>query len=149
PAYGERSGRHWLDVVRYADTAGDGADYPVREAYKYRDWVIDAFNADQPYNQFLRDQVAGDLLAAAGPPERYAARVTATGFWAVSKRFGYNVNTEFQHLDFADSIETLGRSILGLSLGCARCHDHKYEPVTTQDYYALYGILASTKWSFP
>jgi hypothetical protein len=147
--YGERWGRHWLDVARYADTAGDGADYPVREAYKYRNWVVDAFNADMPYNQFLREQIAGDLIARGGPPEQYAGRVIATGFLAVGKRYGYNPGPDFQHLDFADLIESTGRSLLGLSLGCARCHDHKYEPVTMADYYGLYGILQSTKWSFP
>jgi hypothetical protein len=147
--YGERWGRHWLDVARYADTAGDGADYPVREAYKYRNWVIDAFNADKPYDEFLREQIAGDILAKQGPREQYAACVTATGFLAIGKRYGYNVNTDFQHLDFADVIESVGRSLLGLSLGCARCHDHKYDPVNMGDYYALYGILQSTKWPFP
>ncbi|WP_439624552.1 PSD1 and planctomycete cytochrome C domain-containing protein [Gemmata sp.] len=147
--YGERWGRHWLDVARYADTAGDGADYPVREAYKYRNWVIDAFNADVPYDQFLREQIAGDLIARDGPPEKYASRVTATGFLAVGKRYGYAPNPDFQHLDFADVIESTGRSLLGLSIGCARCHDHKYEPLTVADYYGLYGILQSTKWSFP
>jgi hypothetical protein len=147
--YGERWGRHWLDVARYADTAGDGADYPVREAYKYRNWVIDAFNADKPYDDFLREQIAGDILAKQGPPELYAARVTATGFLAIGKRYGYDVNADFQHLDFADVIESVGRSLLGLSLGCARCHDHKYDPVNMGDYYALYGILQSTTWPFP
>jgi len=147
--YGERWGRHWLDVARYADTAGDGADYPVREAYKYRNWVIDAFNADMPYDQFLREQLAGDLIARTGPPEKYAGRMTATGFLAVGKRYGYAPNPDFQHLDFADVIESAGRSLLGMSLGCARCHDHKYEPITMADYYGLYGILQSTKWSFP
>ncbi|MCE9564236.1 MAG: PSD1 and planctomycete cytochrome C domain-containing protein [Planctomycetes bacterium] len=147
--YGERWGRHWLDVARYADTAGDGADYPVREAYKYRNWVVDAFNADMPYDQFLREQLAGDLIARNGPPEKYAGRVTATGFLAVGKRYGYAPNPDFQHLDFADVIESAGRSLMGISLGCARCHDHKYEPITMADYYGLYGILQSTKWSFP
>jgi hypothetical protein len=147
--YGERWGRHWLDVARYADTAGDGADYPVREAYKYRNWVVDAFNADMPYNQFLREQIAGDLIARDGPPEKYTGRITATGFLAVGKRYGYSPGPDFQHLDFADVIESAGRSLMGLSLGCARCHDHKYEPVTMADYYGLYGILQSTKWSFP
>jgi hypothetical protein len=147
--YGERWGRHWLDVARYADTAGDGADYPVREAYKYRNWVIDAFNADKPYYDFLREQIAGDILAKQGPREQYAARVTATGFLAIGKRYGYDVNADFQHLDFADVIESVGRSVLGLSLGCARCHDHKYDPINMDDYYALYGILLSTKWPFP
>jgi len=147
--YGERWGRHWLDVARYADTAGDGADYPVREAYKYRNWVVDAFNADMPYNQFLREQIAGDLIARDGPPEKYTSRVIATGFLAVGKRYGYSPGPDYQHLDFADVIESAGRSLMGLSLGCARCHDHKYEPVTMADYYGLYGIVQSTKWSFP
>jgi hypothetical protein len=147
--YGERWGRHWLDVARYADTAGDGADYPVREAFKYRNWVVDAFNADMPYDQFLREQIAGDLIGRGGPPEQYASRVIATGFLAIGKRYGYSPGPDFQHLDFADVIESAGRSLMGLSLGCARCHDHKYEPVTMADYYGLYGILQSTKWSFP
>ena len=149
PAYGERWGRHWLDVVRYADTAGDGADYPVREAYKYRDYVIRSFNADKPYNTFLREQIAGDLLADKGPPDQYADRVTATGFIAVGKRFGYRPDEAFRHLDIADTIEVLGRSVLGLSVGCARCHDHKYEPVSINDYYALYGIFNSSAYTFP
>lgn len=148
-AYGERWGRHWLDVARYADTAGDGSDYPVREAYKYRDWVIDAINSDKPINEFIQQQIAGDLLANPADPSNYAAGVTATGFMAIGKRYGYAPNTDFQHLDFADTIDSVGRSILGLSVGCARCHDHKYEPITMSDYYAWYGILQSTTWAFP
>ncbi|MDI1314280.1 PSD1 and planctomycete cytochrome C domain-containing protein [Prosthecobacter sp.] len=148
-AYGERWGRHWLDVARYADTAGDGADYPVREAIKYRDWVIKAFNADQPYDHFLREQIAGDILAAQGPPAEFAHRVTATGFLAVGKRYGYKPSPDYQYLDFADAIDSVGRSLLGLSLGCARCHDHKFDPVTTAEYYGLYGIFQSTTWAFP
>ena len=148
-AYGERWGRHWLDVARYADTAGDGADYPVREAIKYRDWVIQSFNADQPYNQFLREQLAGDILALKGPPENFAKQVTATGFLAIGKRYGYKPSPDFQHLDFADAIDSVGRSLLGLSLGCARCHDHKFDPVSVADYYGMYGIFQSTQWAFP
>ena len=151
PAYGERWGRHWLDVVRYADTAGDGADYPVREAYKYRDYVIRSFNADKPYDTFLREQIAGDIIVAKGtlPPEAYSDHVVATGFIAVGKRFGYRPNEAFRHLDIADTIEVLGRSVLGLSVGCARCHDHKYDPISTADYYALYGIFDSSTYTFP
>ena len=149
PAYGERWGRHWLDVARYADTAGDGSDYPVREAGRYRDWVVSAFNNDLPFNTFIRQQIAGDILAKTAPPEQYADLVTATGFLAIGKRYGYKPSPDYQHLDFADAIDSLGRSLLGMSLGCARCHDHKYEPITTQDYYALYGILQSTTWAFP
>lgn len=149
PAYGERWGRHWLDVARYADTAGDGADYPVREAYQYRDWVVNSFNRDQPFEEFIQEQIAGDIIGAAGPVELYRERVTATGFLAIGKRYGYSPSPDYQHLDFADAIDSVGRSILGLSIGCARCHDHKFDPVSTRDYYALYGILQSTKWAFP
>ena len=149
PAYGERWGRHWLDVARYADTAGDGSDYPVREAGKYRNWVIDAFNRDQPFNEFVREQIAGDILALSGPLEKYADRVTATGFMAIGKRYGYKASPDYQYLDFADAIDSIGRSLMGLSLGCARCHDHKYDPISAADYYALYGIMESTQWAFP
>ena len=151
-AYGERWGRHWLDVARYADTAGDGADYPVREAYKYRDWVIRAFNNDMPFNQFVREQIAGDILASRDSlknSKRFASQVTATGFLAIGKRYGYKASPDYQYLDFADVIDSIGRSFQGLSLGCARCHDHKYDPISAADYYALYGILQSTKWAFP
>jgi mono/diheme cytochrome c family protein len=148
PAYGERWGRHWLDVARYADTAGDASDYPVREAGRYRNWVIDSFNRDQPFNEFIREQIAGDILALNGPAEKYADRVTATGFLAIGKRYGHKPSSDFQYLDFGDVIDSVGRSLLGLSLGCARCHDHKYDPVSAADYYALYGIMESTQWAF-
>lgn len=149
PAYGERWGRHWLDVARYADTAGDGADYPVPEAGQYRDWVVNALNRDQPFDEFIREQIAGDILAQDGPADRYAELVTATGFLAIGKRYGYAPNTAYQYLDIADVIDSVGRSILGLSVGCARCHDHKFDPISAADYYALYGIFESTKWAFP
>ncbi len=149
PAYGERWGRHWLDVARYADTAGDGSDYPVREAAKYRDWVIGAFNKDKPIDEFIREQIAGDILALDGSVEQYASCVTATGFLAIGKRYGYKASPDYQYLDFADVIDSVGRSMLGLSIGCARCHDHKYDPVSMSDYYALYGIMQSTMWAFP
>jgi len=148
PAYGERWGRHWLDVVRYADTAGETADYPVPQAYRYRNYVIDAFNSDKPYDQFLREQVAGDLLAPLGPREQYAERIAATGFLAISRRFGFD-SENYHHLTIADTLDVLGRSVLGLSLGCARCHDHKYDPISTADYYALYGIFESSRYAFP
>jgi hypothetical protein len=146
--YGERWGRHWLDVVRYADTAGETADYPVREAYRYRNYVIDAFNADKPYDEFIREQLAGDFLAAKGPPEKYAERVTATGFIAISRRFGFDPENYF-HLTIQDTIDTVGQAFLGLTLGCARCHDHKFDPVLRGDYYALYGIFDSTRYAIP
>ncbi len=147
-AYGEHWGRHWLDVVRYADTAGETADYPVPVAWRYRNYVIAAFNADKPYDEFLREQIAGDILAKAGPRERYAERVTATGFLAVSRRFGFD-SENYHHLTIQDTIDTLGQSVLGLTLGCARCHAHKFDPVSLPDYYALYGIFDSTRYAFP
>lgn len=148
PAYGERWGRHWLDVVRYADTAGDTADYPVPLAWRYRNYVIDAFNADKPYDEFLREQIAGDILAANGPREKYAERVIATGYLAISRRFGFD-SENYHHLTIQDTIDTMGQSALGLSLGCARCHDHKFDAVTMKDYYALYSIFDSSRYAFP
>lgn len=148
PGYGERWGRHWLDVVRYADTAGETADYPVPVAWRYRNYVIDAFNADKPYDVFLREQIAGDILAQDGPRERYAEQVAATGFLALSRRFGFD-SENYHHLTLQDTIDTLGQGVLGLTLGCARCHTHKYDPVPIADYYALYGIFESTRYAFP
>jgi hypothetical protein len=147
PAYGERWGRYWLDLARYADTAGDNSDYPVREAYLYRDYVIDAINADLPYDRFLHEQIAGDILAADGPPDDYARRVIATGFLAQSKRFGTR-KLEDIHQIIEDTLNTTGQVALGLSLRCARCHDHKYDPITARDYYALYGFFAGTRYPF-
>ncbi|MFM7150100.1 MAG: DUF1549 domain-containing protein, partial [Gemmataceae bacterium] len=147
PQYGERWGRHWLDLVRYADTAGDNSDHPLPHAWRYRNWVIDAFNRDQPYDEFVREQIAGDILAAKGPPEKYASRVIATGFLAMARRFEHD-SDKAMHLTHEDGIDTLGKALLGLTLGCARCHDHKYDAVSMRDYYALYGILDSSRFSF-
>lgn len=148
PAYGEKWGRKWLDLVRYADTAGENSDFPVPQAWRYRNYVIEAYNRDVPYDRFVREQVAGDLLAAGEAPERYAELVTATGFLAVARRFGHDTDKDM-HLTHEDVIDTLGKSILGLTIACARCHNHKYDPVTARDYYALYGIFASTRFPFP
>ncbi|HXX93367.1 MAG TPA: DUF1549 domain-containing protein, partial [Planctomycetota bacterium] len=142
PRYGERWGRHWLDLARYADTAGDDSDYPIPQARLYRDWVIDAFNQDKPYDEFITEQLAGDLLARTGPAEKYAGRVIATGFIAQAKRYGTHKH-EDMHLVIEDTLSTLGQTVLGLTLRCARCHDHKYDPITSEDYYALYGFFQS------
>ena len=149
PQYGERWGRHWLDVVRYADTSGDNSDFPVPSMFRYRNWVIAAFNKDQPYNQFLRDQLAGDILAAKEGladtnKEAWQAKIIATGYLANSRRFGSRIQ-EF-HLTIDDTIDNLGKGILGLTVACARCHDHKFDPIPTADYYALYGIFKSTSY---
>src|SRR6185436_9891555 len=145
--YGERWGRHWMDVARYADTAGDNADYPVPEARFYRDYIISAFNSDKPYNDFVREQIAGDLLAANGPREKYGERVIATGFLALSRRYA-TAPFEFQHLIIEDTIETMGRAFLGMTFRCARCHDHKFDPISREDYYGLYGFFASTRYPY-
>ncbi len=139
PQYGERWGRHWLDLVRYADTCGDNADFPVPDAYRYRNWVIKAFNDDKPYDRFVREQIAGDLID-------HGDRV-ATGYLAIARRFGSGAD-EF-HLTIDDTIDNLGKTMLGLSVACARCHDHKFDPIPSRDYYALFGILQSTKFPFP
>ena len=144
--YGERWGRHWLDVVRYADTAGETADYPTTQSWRYRNWVIDAFNRDKPYDEFVREQVAGDILAGSAPREQYGELMTATGFLAVSRRFGFGVEAE-QFLTIQDTIDTMGQAVLGLTLGCARCHDHKFDPINAADYYAWYGIFDSSSYS--
>jgi hypothetical protein len=148
PAYGEKWGRRWLDVARYADTAGENSDHPAPHAWRYRNYVIDAFNRDKPYDEFIREQIAGDLLAEGAAPERYAELIVATGYLATARRFGNEIDKDM-HLTYEDVIDTLGKSVLGLTIGCARCHNHKYDPLTTRDYYALYGIFASTRFAYP
>ncbi len=145
PRYGERWGRYFMDIVHYADTAGDNADYPIPEAHLYRDYIIDSFNADKPYDQFLGEQLAGDILAKTAPPEKYAELVTATGYLALGRRYA-TAPYEFWPLTIEDIIDTTSKSMLGLTVRCARCHDHKYDPITTADYYSLYGTLDSTQF---
>jgi hypothetical protein len=138
PRYGERWGRHWLDVARYSD-AKDGVlmygDARIRPfAYTYRDYVIRAFNEDKPYDQFIREQLAADQLNL--PPG--ASELAALGFLTLGRMFDNN-----RHDVIDDQIDVVGRGLLGLTLSCARCHDHKFDPVPTADYYSLYGIFAS------
>lgn len=147
PQYGVHWGRHWLDVVRYADTAGENTDRPLPHAWRYRNWVMQSLNADLPFDQFARLQLAGDLLPE-GPGQSRADGIVATGYLAIARRFGHDIDKDI-HLMYEDVIDNLGRSFLGLTLGCARCHDHKYDPITAEDYYALYGVFDSTKFSFP
>lgn len=148
PHYGERWGRHWLDVVRYADTAGDNSDFPIPQMHHYRDWVIGAFNRDLPYDQFVREQLAGDLLPA-DTAEASRERIVATGYIANARRFGSRVDDYPQHLTIEDTIDNLGRAFLGLTVSCARCHDHKFDPIAAADYYALYGFFQSTRYPWP
>lgn len=140
PGYGERWGRMWLDVVRYADTSGGGGDYPVKQAYKYRDYVIASFNQDKPYDRFIREQIAGDLLPYKTEPEHWQ-NIVATGYIAEAVRA--------DRAQTSDAVDNLGAAYLGLTVGCARCHDHKFDPIPTSDYYALKGIFDSTHFPDP
>ena len=141
PLFGERWGRHWLDVVRFAESSGREFNFTYPHAWPYRNYVIDAFNQDTPYDQFICEQVAGDLL-----PDRNddAARI-ATGFLAVGPKRHNDGGLPF-FMDIADDqIDTTFRAVMGLTLACARCHDHKFDPIPTTDYYALAGIFLSTE----
>ncbi|MBU6301612.1 MAG: DUF1553 domain-containing protein [Verrucomicrobia bacterium] len=142
PAFGERWGRHWLDVARYADSVGKTRNVPFPFAWRYRNHVIDAFNAGQPYDRFLMEQIAGDLL----PAENRQSGLVATGLLALgSMDLNERDSDQFLLDRIDDQLDTLGRSTMALTLGCARCHDHKFDPITQAEYYALAGIFASTR----
>ncbi|MBI3855874.1 MAG: DUF1553 domain-containing protein [Planctomycetes bacterium] len=144
PRYGERWGRHWLDVARFAESL-TLRGFIMKEAWRYRDYVIDAFNADLPYDRFVREQLAGDLLPAAGTDERRRQMIAATFL-----QLG-NTNLEEQdkkqlEMDVVDEqLDTLGRAFLAQTIACARCHDHKFDPIPTKDYYAIAGILKNAR----
>lgn len=146
PEFGERWGRHWLDVARYADSNGCSVESnnTYDNAWRYRDYVISALNDDKPYDRFVMEQIAGDLLEAASDEQR-SEFLIATGFLLLGpKAFGTSGYEQFE-LDVIDEqIDTVGKAMLGMSFGCARCHDHKFDPISTRDYYALAGIFAST-----
>ncbi len=138
PAYGERWGRHWLDCARYADSKGylaGGVERNYPNAYKYRDWVVQALNEDLPYDEFLLRQIAADRL----PTATDRSTLAALGFLTVGRRF---LNNKVDIID--DRLDTLCRTTMGLTISCARCHDHKFDPIGIKDYYSLYGVLAST-----
>ena len=145
PRYGERWGRHWLDVARYAESTGPSRNVPYPQAWKYRDYVIAAVNQDVPFNRFVQEQIAGDLLPAATPAERDRLS-TATGFLAIGVK---DVNQRFKNRFIMDNvdeqIDVVTRSVLAATVSCARCHDHKFDPFPTKDYYALAGIFVSTE----
>lgn len=144
PSYGQRWARHWLDVVRYAESNGKEANLIHPHAWRYRDYVIDAFDRDLPYDRFLTEQLAGDLLPAKDDAER-ARLLIATGFLAMGPKSLAEQNADQFAADVADEqIDALSRAFLATSLACARCHDHKADPVTMTDYYALAGIFKST-----
>jgi len=157
PEYGQRWGRHWLDVARYADSNGQDENLAYVNAFRYRDYVVDAFNSDKPYDQFLREQIAGDLLpdessssattedSATREQQRFA-RTVATGFLTLGPKMLAEDDPVKMEMDIVDEqLDTVGAAFLGLTLGCARCHDHKFDPISTADYYALAGIFKSTR----
>jgi hypothetical protein len=145
PAYGERWGRHWLDVARYGESTGSGRNVPYPHAWRYRDYVIDSFASDKPYDQFIREQIAGDLLPASSSRER-DEHLIATGFLALGvKDVNQRFEVRFVMDNIDEQIDTVTRSVLALTASCARCHDHKFDPIPTLDYYALAGIFHSTE----
>ncbi|MGE3803702.1 MAG: PSD1 and planctomycete cytochrome C domain-containing protein [Gemmataceae bacterium] len=143
PHFGERWGRHWLDVARYGESNGNADNNVFPHAWRYRDYVIAAFNSDKPYDRFITEQLAGDLLEAKGPAERDEL-LTATGFLALTSKPRAQNNPNYQMDLVADQIDVTTRGFLGLTVMCARCHDHKFDPVPTREYYALAGIFNST-----
>lgn len=144
PRYGERWGRHWLDVARYADSNGFDENVAHGNAWRYRDYVVAAFNRDKPFNQFVIEQLAGDLLPFNGKTQQHE-QLIATGFLSIGPKVLAETDQAKMRMDIIDEqLDTTGRAFLGLTLGCARCHDHKFDPIDTADYYALAGIFKST-----
>ncbi len=145
PHFGERWGRHWLDVARFAESSGGGRSLLFPDAWRYRDYVIESFNEDRPFDQFIAEQLAGDLLPA-DAPELRRRHLIATAFLVLGPTNYEQQNKDVLEMDVVDEqLDTVGRAFLGLTIGCARCHDHKFDPIPTRDYYALAGILHSTR----
>jgi len=140
PHFGEKWGRHWLDLARYSESNGADRNVVFAHAWRYRDWVIDALNRDMPYDQFIREQIAGDLLPGAGD-----SQLVATGFLTLGPKSFQEPDREKFLMDMVDEqIDVMSRSILGLTIACSRCHDHKFDPIPQADYYALAGIFLSS-----
>jgi Protein of unknown function (DUF1553)/Protein of unknown function (DUF1549)/Planctomycete cytochrome C len=147
--FGERWGRHWLDLVRYAETRGHEYDYPAPNAYQYRDYIIRAFNADVPYDQLVVEHVAGDLLPEPrlNPAQGFNESILGTGFWFLGEELHSPVDLRQDEADrFDNRIDVLTKTFLGLTVGCARCHDHKFDAISARDYYALFGFLESSSY---
>jgi hypothetical protein len=146
PHYGERWGRHWLDVARYADSNGQDENRTMANAFRYRDYVVQSFNEDKPFDIFIREQLAGDLLPTPASPEVTFSRRTATGFLVLGPKLLAEQDKPKLLMDIVDEqIDVVTRAFLGLTVSCARCHDHKFDPVSARDYYALAGIFKSTR----
>jgi hypothetical protein len=145
PRYGERWGRHWLDVARYADSNGLDENLVYKNAFRYRDYIIAAFNKDKPYDQFVQEQIAGDLLPPTDDMPTLYERWTATGFLSLGAKMLAEDDPVKMEMDIVDEqVDTTARAFLGLTVGCARCHDHKFDPIPQTDYYALAGIFKSS-----
>ncbi|MEC9092068.1 MAG: DUF1549 domain-containing protein, partial [Planctomycetota bacterium] len=149
PRYGEKWGRHWLDVARFADSNGLDENLSYANAFRYRDYVIRSFNRDKSYDRFVREQIAGDLLS---DPKTTPKTISdfdphiATGFLAIGPKMLAEDDPMKMQMDIIDEqLSTLGQSLMGMTIGCARCHDHKFDPIPTDDYYSLAGIFKSTK----
>jgi mono/diheme cytochrome c family protein len=149
PHYGERWGRHWLDLVRYAESRGHEYDYNLPDAYQYRDYVIRAFNADVPYDRFVTEHLAGDLLdrPRLHPREGFNESILGTGFWFLGEQVHSPVDLRQDKADrFDNMLDVMSKTFLGLTVACARCHDHKFDAISTNDYYALAGFLESSSY---
>lgn len=150
PAFGERWARHWFDLVRFAETHGHEGDYPIRYSWPYRDYVIRALNADVPYNQFVREHIAGDLLPEPrlNPQDGYNESVIATGFWYMHQATHAPVDVKRDQADRIDNqLDVMSKTFLGLTVSCSRCHDHKFDAIASKDYYAMAGYLYSARQS--
>jgi len=149
PQFGERWARHWLDMMRYAETLGHEFDYAIPNAWRYRDYVIRAFNADVPYDQFAREHLAGDLLKQPrmNPQEGFNESVIGTGsFWLQQQKHS-PVDVRQDQAELVDNqIDVITKTFLGMTVSCARCHDHKFDAISTKDYYSLFGILSSSRY---
>jgi cytochrome c553 len=146
PRYGEKWGRHWLDVARYADSTGNDEDHRYPYAWKYRDYVIETFNKDLPYDQFVREQIAGDLIEPENSPGVNRRGIIATGFIALGpKAIAQQDKKKMLYDVYDEQVDVTTRAFLGLTVACARCHNHKFDPILTKDYYSMVGIFASTR----
>lgn len=148
PHFGERWARHWMDLTRYAETCGHEFDYPIHNAYRYRDYLIRAFNSDVSYDQLVREHIAGDLLTEPrrNPKHQYNESILGTGFWFLGEATHGPVDVkgdEAGHID--NQIDVMTKTFLGLTVACARCHDHKFDAISTEDYYSLSGFLQSSR----
>ena len=146
PRYGERWGRHWLDIARYADSTGNDEDHRYPYAWRYRDYVIEAFNRDLPYNQFVREQVAGDLLPSPDGKDLNARGIVATGLLALGpKALAQKDKPKMLYDIYDEQVDVVAKAFLGLTVSCERCHDHKFDPILTKDYYSMVAIFANTR----